>query len=69
MDECVTGTAVDIKNMEIKSGNAKNYNEEINIDELISKGCKRVYDLVQRPLDRMSENDLKRRILEINVSC
>ncbi|XP_055384433.1 dystrophin, isoforms A/C/F/G/H-like [Condylostylus longicornis] len=41
-------------------------NEEINIDELVAKGCKRIYDLIDKPLDRKSESDLKRRIFEIN---
>lgn len=42
--------------------------QEINLDELLTKSMKRVYDLIEKPLDRFSEIELNRRILEINVS-
>ncbi|XP_037924847.1 dystrophin, isoforms A/C/F/G/H isoform X5 [Hermetia illucens] len=40
--------------------------QEINLDELLTKSMKRVYDLIEKPLDRFSEIELNRRILEIN---
>lgn len=40
----------------------------INLEELIFKGLKRIKDLIERPVDRKSLEDLEKRLSEINVS-
>lgn len=41
--------------------------KDINFEELVSKGLKRVYDLIEKPIDRLSEDELQMRISEIKV--
>lgn len=41
--------------------------KDINFEELVSKGLKRVYDLIEKPIDRLSEDELQKRISEIKV--
>lgn len=41
--------------------------KDINFEELVSKGLKRVYDLIEKPVDRVSEDELMDRISEIKV--
>uniref|UniRef100_A0A1I8P3L5 Uncharacterized protein n=2 Tax=Stomoxys calcitrans TaxID=35570 RepID=A0A1I8P3L5_STOCA len=38
----------------------------VNLEELICKGLKRVNDLIARPVDRKSSEDLEKRLSEIN---
>lgn len=40
----------------------------INLEELIFKGLKRIKDLIDRPVDRKSTEELEKRLSEINVS-
>lgn len=40
----------------------------INLEELIFKGLKRIKDLIDRPIDRNSIDDLEKRLSEISVS-
>ena len=40
----------------------------INLEELIFKGLKRIKDLIERPVDRKSIEELEKRLSEINVS-
>lgn len=42
--------------------------KDINFEELVSKGLKRVYDLIEKPIDRLSQEELQKRISEIKVS-
>lgn len=42
--------------------------KDINFEELVSKGLKRVYDLIEKPVDRLSQEELQKRISEIKVS-
>lgn len=40
----------------------------INLEELIVKGLKRIKDLIDRPVDRKSVEELEKRLSEISVS-
>lgn len=40
----------------------------VNLEELIVKGLKRINDLIARPVDRKSADELEKRLSEINVS-
>ena len=40
----------------------------INVEELIEKGLKRINDLIDKPFNRKSEEELEKRLSEVNVS-
>lgn len=42
--------------------------KHVKLDDLVSKVSKRVYDLISKPVDRASEEELTKRILDIGVS-
>lgn len=66
---CPTSTAADpAANSPYSSLDKKVSMKGVNLEELIVKGLKRINDLIARPVDRKSADELEKRLSEINVS-
>ncbi|XP_058979268.1 dystrophin, isoforms A/C/F/G/H isoform X5 [Musca domestica] len=64
---CPTATAADpAANSPYSSLDKKVSMKGVNLEELIVKGLKRINDLIARPVDRKSADELEKRLSEIN---